>query len=174
VLVSNATGSVTSNAAILTVSAAPVAPAITTQPASRPLRQPDRFLQRGCYRHCSLSYQWRKNGWPSVARLYPVTPQRPLQVQTNGAQFIAVSATPRQCHQQCRYPPRSTRLRWHHVTTHQAANGYSRQTASSRGAMGTAPLTISGIRTVWLSPEPLPLATPPATTSSDKRSAGLR
>src|SRR5205085_3242638 len=47
VVVSNAAGSVTSNAAALTVNAAPVAPTITTQPAS----QMKSAGQMSTYRH---------------------------------------------------------------------------------------------------------------------------
>ena len=63
VLVSNATGSVTSNAAILTVSAAPVAPAITTQPASQTVTAGQTAsFSVAATGTAPLSYQWRKNG----------------------------------------------------------------------------------------------------------------
>src|SRR6266852_746765 len=62
-LVSNTAGSVTSSAATLTVSAAPVAPSITTEPASQTVTagQTATFtvVATGT---APLSYQWKKNG----------------------------------------------------------------------------------------------------------------
>src|SRR5205823_11446122 len=62
-VVSNAAGSVTSNAAALTVNAAPVAPTITTQPA----RQTVTAGQTATFTVTAtgtapLSYQWQRNG----------------------------------------------------------------------------------------------------------------
>ncbi|HYL62883.1 MAG TPA: choice-of-anchor D domain-containing protein [Candidatus Methylomirabilis sp.] len=63
VIVKNGTGSVTSNAVTLTVSAAPVAPTITTQPASQTVTagQTATFtvVANGT---APLSYQWQKDG----------------------------------------------------------------------------------------------------------------
>jgi O-glycosyl hydrolase len=63
VVVSNSAGSVTSNAATLTVNAAPVAPSITTQPLSQTVTagQTATFsvVAGGT---APLSYQWQKNG----------------------------------------------------------------------------------------------------------------
>ena len=63
VLVSNSAGSLTSNVAILTVTTAPVAPSITSQPSSQTVfsGQTATFsvLANGT---SPLSYQWRKNG----------------------------------------------------------------------------------------------------------------
>src|SRR5207253_6083338 len=63
VVVSNAVGSVTSNAAALTVSAALVAPTITTQPASQTVStgQTATFTVTATGT-APLSYQWQKNG----------------------------------------------------------------------------------------------------------------
>src|SRR5205823_11235480 len=63
VVVSNAVGSVTSNAAALTVNSAPVAPTITTQPASRTVNagQTAAFTVTATGT-APLSYQWQKNG----------------------------------------------------------------------------------------------------------------
>ena len=63
VVVSNSAGSATSNAAMLTVDAAPVAPSITTQPANQTVNagQTASFsvAARGT---APLSYQWQKGG----------------------------------------------------------------------------------------------------------------
>src|SRR5207248_1698010 len=63
VVVSNAVGSVTSNAAALTVNSAPVAPTITTQPASQTVSagQTATFTVTAAGT-ATLSYQWQKNG----------------------------------------------------------------------------------------------------------------
>src|SRR5437588_261516 len=63
VVVSNAAGSVTSNAAALTVNAALVAPTITTQPASQTVSagQTATFTVTASGT-APLSYQWQKNG----------------------------------------------------------------------------------------------------------------
>src|SRR5205823_2457101 len=63
VVVSNAVGSVTSNAAALTVNAAPVAPTITTQPANQMVTagQTATFTVTATGT-APLSYQWQKNG----------------------------------------------------------------------------------------------------------------
>src|SRR5438270_380056 len=63
VVVSNAAGSVTSNAAALTVNSAPVAPTITTQPASQTVSagQTATFTVTAAGT-APLSYQWQMNG----------------------------------------------------------------------------------------------------------------
>src|SRR5437762_11337347 len=63
VVVSNAVGSVTSNAAALAVNAAPLAPTITTQPASQTVTagQTATFTVTATGT-APLSYQWQKNG----------------------------------------------------------------------------------------------------------------
>src|SRR5205809_1062152 len=65
VVVSNTAGSVTSNAATLTVNSAATAPSITTQPASQTVTvgQTATFtvVATGT---APLSYAWRKNGTP--------------------------------------------------------------------------------------------------------------
>ena len=63
VLVSNTVGSVTSNAATLTVNAAPVAPAITTQPTSQTVTAGQTAtFNVAATGTAPLSYQWRKSG----------------------------------------------------------------------------------------------------------------
>src|SRR5205807_3424024 len=63
VVVSNAVGSVTSNAAALTVNAALVAPTITTQPASQTVSTGQRAtFTVTATGTAPLSYQWQKNG----------------------------------------------------------------------------------------------------------------
>src|SRR5207249_5375904 len=63
VVVSNAVGSVTSNAAALTVNSAPVAPTITTQPASQTVTagQTATFTAAATGT-APRTYQWQKNG----------------------------------------------------------------------------------------------------------------
>src|SRR5207244_6044937 len=63
VVVSNAAGSATSSAAMLTVSAAAVAPSITAQPLSQTVTagQPASFSVTAAGT-APLSYQWNKNG----------------------------------------------------------------------------------------------------------------
>ena len=62
-VVTDGTGNVTSNAATLTVTAAPVAPSITTQPASQTVTagQSATFSVTATGT-ATLSYQWKKNG----------------------------------------------------------------------------------------------------------------
>jgi hypothetical protein len=63
VAVSNSTGTVTSNAATLAVTAAAVAPTITTQPASQTVSASQTAtFQVTASGTAPLSYQWRKNG----------------------------------------------------------------------------------------------------------------
>src|SRR5882762_9578897 len=93
VVVSNSAGSMTSNAATLTVNAAPVTPSITTQPASQTVTagQTATFSVTASGT-APLSYQWRKNGavvssGPSASYTTPAT----IATDT-GAQFtVAVS-----------------------------------------------------------------------------------
>jgi Pectate lyase superfamily protein/Abnormal spindle-like microcephaly-assoc'd, ASPM-SPD-2-Hydin/Purple acid Phosphatase, N-terminal domain/Immunoglobulin domain len=91
VVVSNTAGSITSSTAILTVNAAPVAPSITTQPASQTVTagQPASFsvVATGT---APLTYQWQKNsvaigGATSSSYTTPVTTS-----SDNGAQFTVV------------------------------------------------------------------------------------
>jgi hypothetical protein len=63
VVISNSAGSVTSNAATLTVNAAPIAPAITTQPASQTVTAGQTAtFSVAATGTAPLSYQWQKNG----------------------------------------------------------------------------------------------------------------
>src|SRR6266480_3040768 len=80
VVVSNAAGSVTSNAAALTVTLALVAPTITTQPASQTVSagQTTTFTVTATGT-APLSYQWQRNGTaigapPAVSYPPPPTP----------------------------------------------------------------------------------------------------
>src|SRR5204863_1414392 len=91
VVASNTAGSVTSNAALLTVSAAAVAPSITTQPASQTMTagQTATFTVVAAGT-APLSYQWRKNGTAisgatSASYTTPAT-----TAADNGAQFTIV------------------------------------------------------------------------------------
>src|SRR5467141_3276044 len=93
VVVSNSAGSMTSNAATLTVNAAPVTPSITTQPASQTVTagQTATFSVTASGT-APLNYQWLKNGGvvssgPSASYTTPAT----IATDT-GAQFtVAVS-----------------------------------------------------------------------------------
>lgn len=82
VVVSNSAGSITSNAANLTVNPAPVAPSITTQPANQTITagQTATFSVTATGT-APLSYQWQKNGQPSVEQPGLVTPplRRPIR-----------------------------------------------------------------------------------------------
>jgi hypothetical protein len=63
VVVSNSAGSLTSNAATLTVTTAPVAPSITTQPSNQTVFAGQKATFSASANGTSpLSYQWRKNG----------------------------------------------------------------------------------------------------------------
>ena len=91
VVVTNSVGNATSNAAILTVNPAPVAPSITTQPASQTVTagQTATFSVTASGT-APLSYQWRKNGTAisgATAASY-TTPATPAA--DNGAQFSVV------------------------------------------------------------------------------------
>ena len=88
VVVSNSAGSVTSNAATLTVNAAAVAPSITTQPANQSvsLGQTATFtvVATGT---APLSYQWQKNG-TAVSGATSASYTTPATTSSdNGAQF---------------------------------------------------------------------------------------
>jgi hypothetical protein len=91
--VSNSAGNVTSNAATLTVTAADVAPSITTQPANQTVAASQTAtFQVTASGTAPLSYQWRKNGTAisgatSSAYTTPVTTSA-----DSGSQFtVAVS-----------------------------------------------------------------------------------
>src|SRR5215469_9310129 len=91
VVVSNSRGSVTSNPATLMVSAAPVAPTITTQPANQTVTagQTATFavVATGT---APLSYQWRKNG-TAIGGATSSSYTTPITATTdNGEQFTVV------------------------------------------------------------------------------------
>src|SRR5437588_509679 len=91
VVVSNAVGSVTSSAAVLTVNAALVAPTITTQPASQMVSagQAATFTVAATGT-APLSYQWQRNGTAiggATAASY-TTPA--TTASDSGAQFTVV------------------------------------------------------------------------------------
>src|SRR5436305_3323 len=95
VVVSNSAGSMTSNAAMLTVNAAAVAPSITTQPANQTVTvgQAATFtvVATGT---APLSYQWQKSGTAiSGATSASYTTPAPPSAD-NGAQFVVVVSNP--------------------------------------------------------------------------------
>src|SRR5437879_4276730 len=89
--VSNTAGSVTSNAAALTVNAAPVAPSITTQPTSQVVTAGQTAsFNVAATGTAPLTYQWRKNsvaitGATSSSYTTPATTR-----SDNGSQFTVV------------------------------------------------------------------------------------
>ncbi len=92
VVVSNAAGNVTSSSAVLTVTAAPVAPSITTQPGNQTIiRRPDGNLLRDRDRHSSRSAisggrTGQRSGGATAASY-----TTPVEVASdNGAQFTVV------------------------------------------------------------------------------------
>src|SRR5438874_1930653 len=91
VVVSNAAGSVTSNAAALTVNSAPVAPTITTQPASQMVTagQTATFTVTATGT-APLSYQWQRNG-TAIGGATAASYTTPATVTSDsGAQFTVV------------------------------------------------------------------------------------
>lgn len=90
VVVSNTAGSVTSNAATLTVNA-PVAPAITTQPMSQTvIAGQSASFSVTATGTALLSYQWQKNG-TAITDATSVTYTTPATTSSdNGAQFSVV------------------------------------------------------------------------------------
>ena len=74
VVITSLAGSVISSSATLTVTAAPVAPSITTQPASRTVTAGQTATFSVTASGASpLSYQWRRNGASISGRPLPVT-----------------------------------------------------------------------------------------------------
>src|SRR5947208_1483284 len=91
VVVSNAAGSVTSTAAVLTVNAALVAPTITTQPASQTVTagQTATFTVAATGT-APLSYQWQKNGTAIGAAAAASYTTPATTAADNGDQFTVV------------------------------------------------------------------------------------
>ena len=103
-MVSNSAGSVTSNAATLTVNAAPVAPSITTQPASQTVTagQTATFSVTATGT-APLSYQWSKNGAAISGATSSSYTTPATTTADNGAQFtVVVSNSVGNVDQQCR------------------------------------------------------------------------
>ncbi|RPI56788.1 MAG: DUF11 domain-containing protein, partial [Acidobacteria bacterium] len=91
VVVSNAGGSVTSTAATLTANAAPVAPSITTQPASVFAIEPGGATFSVVATGTSpLSYQWRRNGTAIPGATNASYTLNPTSVSDTGASFTVV------------------------------------------------------------------------------------
>jgi len=93
VVVSNSTGSITSNAATLTVSAAAVPPSITTQPASQTVTAGlTATFTVGATGTTPLTYQWKKNGTAMAGATSSSYTTLATTSSDNGAQFtVAVS-----------------------------------------------------------------------------------
>ena len=91
VVVSNSAGSVTSNAATLTVNAGAVAPSITTQPANQTVTvgQTATFTVVAAGT-APLSYQWQKNG-TAISGATAASYTTPATISSdNAAQFVVV------------------------------------------------------------------------------------
>src|SRR6266478_3902024 len=95
VAISNAAGSVTSNAAALTVNAAPVAPLITTQPTSQTVTASQTAsFSVSATGTAPLSYQWQRNGVAIGGATSSSYTTPATTTSDNGAQFaVAVSNT---------------------------------------------------------------------------------
>src|SRR6266481_4854649 len=91
VVVSNASGSATSSAAMLTVSAASVAPSITTQPASQTVTAGQTAMfSVAATGTAPLSYQWQKNS-AAIAGATSSSYTTPATMSSDsGAQFSVV------------------------------------------------------------------------------------
>jgi VCBS repeat-containing protein len=91
VVVTSSAGSVVSNAATLTVTSAPVAPSITTQPASRTVAAGQTASFTVAATGTSpISYQWRKNG-VNIPGATAASYTAPATTSAdNGAQFTVV------------------------------------------------------------------------------------
>ncbi len=93
VVVSNAAGSVTSAVATLTVNAAPVAPSITTQPASTTVTAPGAATFTVVATGTGpLTYVWRRNGGVIVGATSATYVSTPTAVAENGS-VITVTVT---------------------------------------------------------------------------------
>jgi hypothetical protein len=91
VLVSNSVGSVTSSAATLTVNAAPVAPSITTQPASQTVTAGQTAsFSVAATGNAPLTYQWNKNGTAISGATSSGYTTSATTSADNGAQFTVV------------------------------------------------------------------------------------
>ena len=166
VVVSNSAGTVTSNAAILTVNAPP---AVTAQPVNQTVAvgQTATFSVTATGT-APLSYQWRKNS-TNISGATASAYTTPATASTdNGAQFSVVisntagSVTSNIATLTVNLPPSIT-------TQPSSVTITAGQTATfSVTATGTAPLSYQWRRTESLSAEPLHRATPrPAETTAD-------
>ncbi|RPI52609.1 MAG: DUF11 domain-containing protein, partial [Acidobacteria bacterium] len=91
VVVSNVGGSVTSVAAMLTVNPAPVAPGITTHPASVTVTEPaSATFTVVATGDAPLSYQWRRNGVDIGGATSASYVLDPTAMTDNGAQFDVI------------------------------------------------------------------------------------
>ncbi len=91
VVVSNATGTVTSTAATLTVNPAPVPPSISTQPANVTVTAPaSAGFSVAAVGDAPLSYQWRRNGANISGATGATYVLNPTAVSDSGAQFSVV------------------------------------------------------------------------------------
>src|ERR671925_452020 len=164
VVVSNSAGSVTSNAATLTVNAAVTAPTITTQPANQTVTvgQTATFtvVATGT---APLSYQWQKNG-TAISGATSASYTTPTTMSAdNGAKFVVVmsNAATLTVNAAATAPTITTQPANQTVTAGQTAT-------FTVAATGTAPLSYAWARNgTAISGATSASYTTPATTSSD-------
>jgi hypothetical protein len=172
VVVSNSAGSVTSNAATLTVNAAAVAPTITTQPASQTVTagQTATFMVAATGT-APLGYQWKKNG-ASISGATSSSYTTPTTTSSdNGAQFtVVVSNSAGNATSNAATLTVNTATVAPSITTQPASQTVTAgQTATfTVAATGTAPLSYQWKKSgVTISGATSSSYTTPATTSSD-------
>jgi beta-galactosidase len=95
VVVTNSAGNATSTAAVLTVNAAAVAPAITSQPSSRTVTagQVATFTV-SANGTAPIIYQWQKNGAPISGATSSTYTTPPTTASDNAAQFTVAASNP--------------------------------------------------------------------------------
>jgi hypothetical protein len=172
VVLSNSVGNVTSSAAMLTVSAASVAPSITTQPASQTVTAGQTAMfSVAATGTAPLTYQWKKNsvvisGANSSSYTTPVT-----MSSDSGTQFtVVVSNTAGSATSSAAMLTVTTASVAPSITTQPASQTVTAgQTATfSVAATGTAPLTYQWKRNIAaISGANSSSYTTPATMSSD-------
>src|SRR5216684_1668246 len=172
VMISNTAGSVTSSAGTLTVSAAPVAPSITTQPASQTVTAGQTAsFSVAATGTAPLNYQWNKNG-TAISGATSSSYTTPATTSSdNGAQFtVVISNTAGSVTSNSVTLTVSAAPVAPSITTEPANQTVTAgQTASfSVAATGTAPLSYQWQKnSVAIAGATSSTYTTPATTSSD-------
>ena len=163
ITVSNSAGSVTSNAATLTVNAAAVAPAITTQPASQAVTAGQTAsFSVAATGTAPLSYQWMKGGTPIAGATSSTYTTPATTTADSGSQFsITVSNSAGNVTSNPATLTVNAAAVAPAITTQPASQTVTAgQTASfSVAATGTAPLSYQWMKGGRPSPEQHPQAT---------------